>query len=58
MRLLLLAVAAASAVLLSSCANDLTPETNDRPPAAFSADPMNHIPQPASENPLHGGGPI
>ncbi|MFN2477206.1 MAG: hypothetical protein ABR526_12805 [Chthoniobacterales bacterium] len=44
MRPLLVAAAAAVTLFLSACANDLSPEVTDRPPAAF-VDPSGAVPQ-------------
>ena len=46
-------------LVLSGCANDLTPETTDRGPAPWSPDPMSHVPDPNQQNNpanLGGGG--
>jgi hypothetical protein len=45
-----LILSAVAAISLGGCADDLTPEVKDRPPAPYSPDPMSHIPQQADPN--------
>ncbi len=45
MNRLLLALASLAAIFLSGCADNLTPEQTDKPPAGYSAPAENHIPR-------------
>jgi hypothetical protein len=45
MKRVFLILSAVAVISLGGCADDLTPEVKDRPPAPYSPDPMSNIPQ-------------